>query len=167
MDIRYSRELDGSFLIITEEGPADGTCVKMAEAAAPAGLLRMEGRETEDGWEYRYAIDGLRSLELSLSTREIAAAEIRSLMHGLYLTSNELREYLLPPDTLCLEPGLIYHGREGWRFCCDPSRQEDFFTQLQALSRFLLKKCDHGDEEMPEKNRPEGFLARLRRFMGS
>lgn len=147
MDIRYSRELDASWLIIEEDEPSDPVSAKMAEAAAPAGLLRMESRTTEEGREYRYAIDGLKSLEVSLSTREIEAAEIRSLMHSLYRVSNGLGEYLLEPDRLFLEPGLIYQGREGWRFCCDPSRKAEFFSQLQALSRFLLKKCDHGDEE--------------------
>ena len=147
MEIRYSRELDASWLIIDEEEPADPVSAKMAELASPAGLLRMESRTTEEGREYRYAIDGLKSLEVSLSTREIEAAEIRSLMHSLYRVSNGLGEYLLEPDRLFLEPGLIYHGREGWRFCYDPSRQAEFFGQLQALSRFLLKKCDHGDAE--------------------
>ena len=150
MDIRYSRELDASYLIIEEEEPSDPVSAEMVQAAAPSGLLRMENRVTESGREYRYVIDGLKSLELSLGTREIEAAEIRSLMHALYLVSNELKAYLLDPDSLCLEPGLIYRGREGWRFCYDPSRQEDLFSQLQALSRYLLKKCDHGDRETSE-----------------
>lgn len=147
MEIRYSRELDASWLIIEETEPANPVSAKMAELAAPAGLLRMENRVTEEGREYRYVIDGLKSLEASLKTREIEAAEIRSLMNGLYRVSNGLEEYLLDPDSLCLEPGLIYQGREGWRFCYDPSRQTEFFGQLQALSRFLLKKCNHGDGE--------------------
>ena len=174
MEIRYSRELDASWLIIEEEEPSDPVSAKMAELAAPAGLLRMESRVTEEGWEYRYAIDGLKSLEASFGTREIEAAEIR--------------------------------GREGWRFCYDPSRKEEFFGQLQALSRWVLKKCSHGDGEtsrvayelfrvcheenysftqiwealeMPEPGlseedeaeglkpeKREGFFARLGRFMG-
>ena len=147
MEIRYSRELDASWLIIEEEEPSDPVSAKMAEIAAPAGLLRMESRVTEEGREYRYAIDGMKSLELALSTREIEAGEIRSLMHSLYRVSNGLEEYLLEPDCLFLEPGLIYCGREGWRFCCDPSRRADLFGQIQALSRWLLKKCSHGDGE--------------------
>ena len=147
MDIRYSRELDASYLIISEDSPADPVSARMAERTAPAGLLRMESRETETGREYRYAIDGLKSLEASLGTREIMASEIRDLMNSLYRVSNELEEYLLEPDRLFLEPGLIYRGREGWRFCYDPSRREDLFAQLQALSRYLLKKCDHNDAE--------------------
>lgn len=147
MEIRYSRELDASWLIIEEEEPSDPVSAKMAELAAPVGLLRMESRVTEEGREYRYAIDGLKSLEASFGTREIEAAEIRSLMHALYRVSNGLGEYLLEPDRLFLEPGLIYQGREGWRFCYDPSRKAEFFGQLQALSRWLLKKCSHGDGE--------------------
>ena len=147
MDIRYSRELDASYLIISEEEPEDRISARMAERTAPAGLLRMESRETETGREYRYAIDGQKSLEASLGTREIEAAEIRDLMHSLYRVSNELEEYLLHPDHLFLKPGLIYRSREGWRFCYDPSREEDFYTQVQTLSRYLLKKCDHNDAE--------------------
>ena len=203
MEICYSRELDASYLIISEAEPADPISARMAELTAPAGLLRMERRETEAGQEYRYAIDGLKSLENSLATGRLEAAEIRDLMHSLYRVSNELKEYLLDPDRLFLEPGLIFRGREDWRFCYDPSRQEDFFSQLQKLSRYLLKKCDHGDEETshiayelfrvchednfsftqiwealelpppseetePEASREkeDGLLSRLRRFMG-
>ena len=147
MDICYSRELDASYLIISEKKPEDEVSARMAERTAPSGLLRMESRETETGREYRYAIDGLRSLEAELGTSGIGAAEIRDLMHSLYRVSNELEEYLLEPDSLFLEPGLIYRGKAGWRFCYDPSRRESFFLQLQTLSRFLLKKCDHNDEE--------------------
>ena len=202
MEIHYSRELDASYLIISEDLPRDEISARMAERAAPAGLLRMESRETEEGREYRYSIDGLKSMEASLATREIEAAEIRELMHSLYRVSNELQEYLLKPDQLFLKPGLIYRGKDGWRFCCDPSHEEDFFGQLQALSRYILKKCDHNDEESsriayelfrvcheenftfnqiweaieteePGENiaeirieKEEGFLGKLRRFMG-
>ena len=147
MEIRYSRELDASWLIIEEEEPSDPVSAKTAEIASPPGLLRMESRVTEAGREYRYAIDGLKSLELTLNTREIEAGEIRSLMHSLYRVSNGLEEYLLEPKRLFLEPGLIYCGREGWRFCYDPSHEADLFGQIQALSRWLLKKCNHGDGE--------------------
>ena len=147
MEIHYRRELDVSYLIIEESMPSEMITVNMVRKASPAGLLHMECRETENGVEYLYAIDGLKSLEGSLGTREIKAAEIRSLMHGLYRVSNELQEYLLEPDQLFLEPGLIYRGKDDWRFCYDPSRSKDFFAQLQALSRYLLRKSDHNDEE--------------------
>ena len=142
MEIHYRRELDVSYLIIEEGLPSEMISARMVGKASPAGLLHMECRETENGVEYRYAIDGLKSLEGSLGTREIRAAEIRSLMHSLYRVSNELQEYLLQPDRLFLEPGLIYRGRDEWHFCYDPSRSEDFFAQLQALSRYLLRKSD-------------------------
>ena len=147
MEIHYRRELDVSYLIIEEGLPSEMISARMVGKASPAGLLHMECRETENGVEYRYAIDGLKSLEGSLGTREIRAAEIRSLMHSLYRVSNELQEYLLQPDRLFLEPGLIYRGRDEWHFCYDPSRSEDFFAQLQALSRYLLRKSDYNDEE--------------------
>ena len=130
-----------------EEEAPEPVSARMAQKAAPPGLLRMESREVEEGYEYRYAIDGLKSMEALFGTRGIEAAEIRDLMNSIYRVSNGLTDYLLDPDQLLLNPGFIYFGREGWRFCYDPSRQEDLFMQLQALSRFLLKKCDHNDEE--------------------
>ena len=45
MEIHYSRELDASYLIISEDLPRDEISARMAERAAPAGLLRMESRE--------------------------------------------------------------------------------------------------------------------------
>lgn len=147
MDIRFDRELDGSYLVITETPPGDSIAAHMVAEAHPEPLLRMRLEETEEQAEYSYEISGMRSLENLLATREMEAGEIRELMESIYCASSQLEEYLLSPDQLWLEPGLMYSGKEGWRFLLDPARSEDFFQQMQVLSRYILKKCDHGDPE--------------------
>ena len=48
---------------------------------------------------------------------------------------------------ICLDPGLIYRGEEGWAFCYYPGFREEIPEQLQSLTRFFLRKCDHQDPQ--------------------
>ena len=146
MEIRFSRELDGSYLIISELQEGDRFTEQMLMRAHPPRLLTMHPGRRNDAPEYRYEIGGLKSLEAMLQAREISADEILDLMRSIYRVSSELETYLLNPDRLWLEPGLMFQGKDGWAFCLHPGRNTDFFEQLQNLSRYILKKADHSDE---------------------
>ncbi len=146
MEIRFSRELDGSYLIISELQEGDFFTGQMLMRAHPPRLLQMKTGRRNDCPEYCYEISGLKSLETMLSAREISADEILDIMRSIYRVSHELEEYLLNPDRLWLEPGLMFRGKDGWQFCLHPSRNTDFYEQLQGLSRYILKKTDPNDE---------------------
>ncbi len=147
MEITFSRELDGSYLVVTEEERGDTYTEKMLTEAKPDRLLGLQARALGDKYEYRYEISGQKSLEAILSKREMTGEEIRDLFRSIYRISNELEEYLLDAKRLWLEPGLIFSAKNSWQFCLHPAREEDLFAQLQALSRYILKKADHEDEE--------------------
>ena len=147
MEIRFSRELDGSYLIVHEEKAGDHYTLRMLEESLPPHMLHLTAREAEEGVDYAYEIGGLRSLEAMLRQREMSGEEIRSLFTAIYRAANDLEEYLLDTSRLWLEPGLIFCGKNGWEFALHPGRSEDLYAQLQVLSRFILKKADHMNEE--------------------
>ena len=147
MEIRFSRELDGSYLIVHEEKEGDRYTLRMLEEALPPHILHLHAREAEEGVDYAYEIGGLKSLEAMLRQREMSGEEIRGLFTAVYRAANDLEEYLLEPSRLWLEPGLIFYGKNGWEFLLHPGRSEDLYGQLQVLSRFILKKADHMSEE--------------------
>ncbi len=147
MEIRFSRELDGSYLIVHEEKAGDHYTLRMMEESLPPHMLHLTARDAEEGVDYAYEIGGLRSLEAMLRQREMSADEIRSLFTAIYRAANDLEEYLLDTSRLWLEPGLIFNGKNGWQFALHPGRSEDLYAQLQVLSRFILKKADHMNEE--------------------
>ena len=146
-EIRFDRELDGSYLIAHEDSPGDVYTVRMLEESLPPHILRLSVRPCAEGVDYAFEIGGLRSLETMLQLREMSAEEIRSLFTAVYRTANDLEEYLLDTSRLWLEPGLIFCGKNGWQFAVHPGRSEELYGQLQVLSRYVLKKADHEDEE--------------------
>lgn len=147
MEIRFNRDLDGAYLILEETGDGDPIAERMMEETAPPDLLKLKTFRTGEGREYRYDIGGMQSLEKIYAAKEMDRDAIRELLKSIYRVSCNLEEYLLDPDQLVLEPGIIYRCRDGWRFVLEPAGRRDLYGQLQALSRFILRKCSHGNEE--------------------
>lgn len=137
------KELDGSYLLLSA-GAAPGFAEKMMIRGRVEGLLPM-GIYQENPRRYRYDISGRESLLKRTQSGALEGAEIRSLLRSIYRCCETMEHYLLKPSQLVLEPGFIYAGTEGWSFCAHPERQEAISEQLQALSRFFLRKSNQED----------------------
>ena len=147
MNIEFVRELDANYLILDGQGEGYAFERKMLLYGRPASFLSFRVyREGEDR-AYSYEISGKQSLSAMTQTAQIDEKQIREILYSIHRSCEEAELYLLRPSGLCLEPGLIYKGREGWRFVYHPDKDEDLWEQLQKLSRFFLKKCNHEDEK--------------------
>lgn len=146
MNIEFVRELDANYLIL--EGQPEGNEFerKMLLYGRPSAFLPFRiYREGEDP-AYSYEISGKQSLSAMTQTSQIDEKRMREILYSIHSSCEEAELYLLRSSGLCLDPGLIYKGKEGWRFVYHPDREEDLWEQLQKLSRFFLKKCNHEDE---------------------
>ena len=137
------RELDGSYLLLAGS-EAPGFAEKMMIKGRVEGLLPM-GLYQDNPRRYRYEISGRESLLKRSQTGALEGEEIRSLLRSIYRCCESMEHYLLKPSQLILEAGFIYGGPEGWAFCAHPERQEAVSEQLQALSRFFLRKSNQED----------------------
>ena len=147
MEIEFVKELDGSYLTIGTTGEGAAFETKMLLFGDVPGLLPFRLLRADSGLNNCYEISALQSLSSLLKARTAEPEEIRELIRALYRCCEALKKYLLRPDGLYLEPGLIFKGRDGWRFCYHPDRDEDIFEQIRGLSRFFLKKCNHDEPE--------------------
>ncbi len=147
MDVEFVRELDGNYLVLA--GLSDRTVFaeKMLALGKPAGILPFKLYREGPPRLYSYEISGRSSLAGMTQTRGMEIGEIKTLLRAVYRSCEELERYLLKPENLILEPGLMYLGKDGWAFCAHPEREEDLMLQMQKLSRFILRKCDHENEE--------------------
>ncbi len=147
MNIEFIKELDGNYLVL--QGEPDGNAFErnMLLHTRPAGLLPFRLFRTGEEPAYSYEISGRQSLSSLTQTSEIDEKMMRDVLYSIHRSCEEAASYLLRPSGLVLEPGLIFRGREGWSFVYHPDRDEDLFAQLQKLSRFFLKKCNHEDEK--------------------
>ena len=147
MQIEFVKELDGSFITVSTTGRGAAFETKMLLYGSVPGLLSFRLLRGEGKEKNCYEISAHQSLSSLLKARTAEPEEIGDLIRALYRCCESLKKYLLRPDGLYLEPGLIFKGKEGWRFCYHPDREEDIFQQIQVLSRFFLKKCNHDDPE--------------------
>lgn len=146
MNIEFVRELDGNYLILDAQDSEYVFERKMLQFGRPAGFLPFKiYREGEDA-AYSYEISGRQSLSFMTQTSQIEERRIREILYSIHRSCEEAELYLLRSSGLCLDPGLIYKGKEGWSFVYHPDLEEDLLLQLQKLSRFFLKKCNHEDE---------------------
>ncbi len=141
----FVQELDGHYLLL--DAPQQGGFEEnMMMRAAPACLLPLHIYQT-DPRRYAYEISGRESLLKRCGRGALEAEELRDILGSIYRTSEEMERYLLRPDSLILEPGLMYRSRGDWAFIAHPGHQEPLSEQLGSLSRFFLRKSDREDPE--------------------
>ena len=142
-NIEFVKELDGSYLLLEAAGKA-GFAERMLLYGRPSFILPFRVYQ-EEPRRYSFEISGRESLSAKSRLRALEGREIREVIRAVFSACEELESYLLKAGSLILEPGLMYRGREGWAFCCHPEQEEDIMLQLQRLTRFFLRKCDHED----------------------
>ena len=147
MNIETIRELDGNYLLLEAGEKQSPFAERMLMFGRPGGFLPFRIYQEEPERKYSYEISGRRSLAAMTMTRQIGAGQIREVVQAVYRSCEEAEEYLLDPAGICLDPGLMYRGQDGWAFCYYPGFREEIPEQLQRLSRFFLRKCDHGDPQ--------------------
>lgn len=146
MNIEFVRELDGNYLILEAREAGNEFERKMLLYGRPVGFLPFKiYREGEEA-AYSYEISGKQSLSFMTQTAQIEEKRIREILYSIHRSCEEAELFLLRTSGICLDPGLIYQGKDGWSFVYHPDREEDLWIQLQKLSRFFLKKCNHEDE---------------------
>ncbi len=147
MNIEYIKELDGNYLLLEAPQKKESFSERMLLFGRPGRFLPFRIYQEDPDRKYSYEISGRQSLAAMTMTRQITAGQIREVLQAVYRCCEEAEEYLLDPTGICLDPGLMYRGRDGWAFCYCPGFREELSEQIQRLSRFFLRKCDHGDPQ--------------------
>ena len=129
MEIRYKRDLNSNYMILTEENPKNESYeVRMITENRIYGLLPCIHQQYEGRTEYYYEITGRQSMELLYERRKLNSGQLKGLLRELLRILESAGEYLLNPDHLLLGPETIYlHTRsEKLYLCCYPGSEKRY-----------------------------------------
>lgn len=150
MEIRYKRDLNSNYMILTEEKPMkEGYEVRMITENRIYGFLPCIHQQHEKHTEYYYEITGRQSMELLYERRKLNFRQLKGLLRELLRILESAKEYLLNPDHLLLGPETIYlHARsEKLYLCCYPGSEKAIQESFLDLAEYLLGKLDKSDAE--------------------
>lgn len=150
MEIRYKRDLNSNYMILTEENPKNESYeVRMITENRIYGLLPCIHQQYEGRTEYYYEITGRQSMELLYERRKLNSGQLKGLLRELLRILESAGEYLLNPDHLLLGPETIYlHTRsEKLYLCCYLGSEKKIQESFLDLAEYLLGKLDKSDAE--------------------
>lgn len=150
MEIRYKRDLNSNYMILTEKDPGEESYeIRMITENRIYGFLPCVDRRHENYTEYYYEITGRQSMELLYERRKLNFRQLKALLRELLRILESAGEYLLNPDHLLLDPETMYlHARsEKLCVCYYPGSQKEIQESFLELAEYLLGKLDKSDTE--------------------
>lgn len=150
MKIRYKRDLNSNYMILTDQDPSEDTYeVRMITENRINGFLPCVRQEYEDRAEYYYEITGCQSMELLYERRNLNYEQLRGLLKELLRVLESAKEYLLGPDHFVLRPDsmYLYTKSEKLCLCYYPGYEKEIRESFLELAEYLLGKLDKSDAE--------------------
>ncbi len=173
MEYAYQRGEEGSFLLIKEaQRQTEGFDAKMLEKAKLNKFLKRTVIEYDDGFQIRYEISGMQSVEKFYEERAIGSRELFQLLWEVERARKECCRFLLSERYFFFRPAFAYLNfkNDGCRFVYLPEEETDFSEEMMEMAEFILEKLDHQDEaaveiayELYERAGEENFV--LRHFL--
>lgn len=150
MEIRYKRDLNSNYMILTTQIPEkEHYEIRMITENRIYGLLPCVHQDHEGKREYYYEITGRQSMELLYERRKLTCKQLKALLKELLRALESAKEYLLNPDHLILSPESVYlHTKtEKLHLCYYPSYGKEIRESFLDLAEYLLGKLDKEDAE--------------------
>lgn len=151
MNISYKRDMTHNYMVpdLAEQIYEDDYRVHMLMENHIRGLLPCSIKSVNCQSRFFYDITSRQSMEQIFGNASMDAADIRTLLHGLYRALNEVKKYLLDMDRIVLEPQMIYMDVETREplFCYLPGFQKDIMQSFRELGAYLLEHLDRSDEQ--------------------
>lgn len=150
MEIRYKRDLNSNYMILTTQTPEkEHYEIRMITENRICGLLPCVYQDHEGRREYYYEITGRQSMELLYERRKLTCKQLKGLLRELLKALESAKEYLLNPDHLILSPESVYlyTKTEKLHLCYYPGYEKEIRESFLDLAEYLLGKLDKEDAE--------------------
>lgn len=148
MEIRYKRDLNSNYMVLTDEQPKEETYeVRMITENRIYGFLPCVSQKHEMSTEYYYEITGHQSMELLYERRKLKCSQLKGFLKELLRVLEAAQEYLLEPGHLILKPESIYlrTRSEKLYLCYYPGYEKSIRDSFLELAEYLLGKLDKSD----------------------
>lgn len=146
----YKRELNSSYLILEEQAMTSEQYyqLKMVTENTPKHLLKVSIHNFNGEKQFYYDISGKQTIACLFEKREMEADQLISVLSGLSEAIQELENYFLEENYLCLNPEYMYINvnTKQLYLCFYPCEEEEFFIGIRQLAEYLLNCINHQDE---------------------
>lgn len=133
--------------IYTQEEYKEDYQIPMLKANRIAGVLPIEGCEVEGMERYSYDVSGMVSLKALYEKKRIKKSDMEGIVRNLMQTVEALRQYMLDPDCLLLQPEYIFCKKHKCYFCYLPGSHGAMSTAFHELTEYFVKMLDYEDTE--------------------
>ena len=151
MKVEYRRDIQNSYLVLIAENQdiEKSYDFRMLMENQIEGLLACERKLLNNDVLYYYDVTSQVSLEDRCKVKKVQGHEMLLLLNQLLGVLDELEEYLLSEQALCLLPQYIYidEKEEKVKFCYVPGERWDFQKQIRELMEYLLPYLEHDNQE--------------------
>lgn len=148
MEVRYKRDLNSNYMILTDEDLEKETYeIRMITENRIYGFLPCVSQKHEKTMEYYYEITGKQSMSLLYERRSLDFVQLKNLLRELDRILETAKEYLLNPDHFVLRPDSMYlHAKsEKLYLCYYPGYERNIRESFLDLAEYFLGKLDKSD----------------------
>lgn len=144
--IGYRRDLNTAYFIVES---AQFYCadyqMKMLSNNEIDGILKVKGRGVNGKSRYEYEIQGKHSLEYLSKKGPVTYEMIMGIIEDLLAVIEIMRDYLLSPNQLLLDPRSIFYGDGRYYFCYYPANEQGIAESFHELTEFFVRETDYRD----------------------
>lgn len=144
--VGYKRDLNTAYFVMEAEClyQPDYQLKMIAENNIP-GLLKVKGKGINGKSRYEYEIQGKHSLEFLVNKEPLTYEIMISLITDLWKTIETMRDYLLSPNQLFLDPRSIFMENGAYSFCYYPPNRKGVTEGFHELAEFFVREVDYQD----------------------
>lgn len=146
LKIGYRRDMHASyFLVEADQFYRMDYQMKMLMNNRIDGLLQVKGRGVNGKSRYEYEIQGKHSLEYLSRKGPITYEMIMGMIQDLLAVMENMKEYLLSPNQLLMDPRCIFHEKGHYYFCYYPANEQGINESFHELTEFFVRETDYQD----------------------
>ena len=146
LKIGYRRDLNTSYFIVESDRFYQSDYqLKMLANNEICGLLQVKGRGVNGRSRYEYEIQGKHSLEFLTQKGPVTYEMIIAIIEDLLAVMEEMRDYLLSPNQLLLDPRSIFCEKGRYYFCYYPANEQGIAESFHELTEFFVRETDYQD----------------------
>lgn len=148
MKTYYKNNLKEAYLILEgEEEEAEGYQLAMLRENEIPGVLKVSVRYVDGKCHYYYEISGKTCFKAMHEISNLECEDIRKLVEALLQAIKELQKYMLPENSILLEPEYIFCEKGSYFFCYYPPCKEELKENFHKLTEFFVREVNYKDEE--------------------
>lgn len=146
IDIR--KESQEIWLVLHMDSPYTSDYqIHMIERTKPAGILPVRLSETDGKTTFLYQITDMISLQQYYRNHVLDEKEMFWIAGQVLTVIRRMKQYLLDPEHLILNPSCMYRTGEELYFCYLPVYRKSFRKSFHILTEYFVRELDYDNAD--------------------